>query len=333
MTTATLTCSQVQVDDEVALRAWYDLRRLVEEHDLPGDPETGWRLHVGQLRHPWPGTEWQAFLAHQDGVLVGWFGLSLPLTENRDTVHLALYVHPDHRRRGVGRALLAEARTRADRLGRGRLVFEVTGQVGAAFASGQGARSVLADTQRRLDLTSLDTARLDALMTEATEHSAGYSLLQWVGATPEEHIHDVAALESRMTTDAPMDDLRWEQEVFDADRYRARDAAMAGRGNRSYTSAARHDASGALVGTTTLVVADGVDAWAGQFQTIVEPAHRGHRLGLLLKVSNLRFLQQHEPAVTAVDTWNADSNAPMLRVNVALGFQPVRQWAEWELPL
>jgi hypothetical protein len=54
---------------------------------------------------------------------------------------------------------------------------------------------------------------------------------------------------------------------------------------------------------------------------------------LLLKVANLRYLQQHEPGVTRVDTWNADSNAPMLQVNVAMGFQPVRQWAEWELVL
>jgi hypothetical protein len=108
---------------------------------------------------------------------------------------------------------------------------------------------------------------------------------------------------------------------------------MVARRNRAYTSAARHDASGVVVGTTTLVVSDGVDDSAGQFQTIVEPAHRGHRLGLLLKVANLRFLQQHEPAVTSVDTWNADSNAPMLQVNVAMGFRPVRQWAEWELVL
>ena len=34
----------------------------------------------------------------------------------------------------------------------------------------------------------------------------------------------MAALESRMTTDAPMDDLQWQQEVFDSERMRVRDA-------------------------------------------------------------------------------------------------------------
>ena len=52
------------------------------------------------------------------------------------------------------------------------------------------------------------------------------------------------------------------------------------------------------------------------------PEHRGHRLGALLKVANLRQAVQHEPQLEAVHTWNADSNAPMLAVNVAMGFTP-----------
>jgi hypothetical protein len=34
-----------------------------------------------------------------------------------------------------------------------------------------------------------------------------------------------------------------------------------------------------------------------------------------------------------VDTWNADSNAVMLAVNVAMGFVPVREGGEWELAI
>ena len=183
MTTATLSCTRVQADDEAALRAWYDLRRQVEEHDLPGDPEIGWSRHVGQLRHPWPGTEVQAFLAHQDGELVGCFAVTLPLTENRDTAYLELQVHPAHRRRGVGRALLAEVRARVLEHGRRRVISGLTGPGPEAFAAGVGARAVLADTQRRLDLTTLDPDRLDALWAEATAHSHGL-LAAAVGRAP-----------------------------------------------------------------------------------------------------------------------------------------------------
>jgi GNAT superfamily N-acetyltransferase len=333
MSTATLTFDRVRADDDAALREWFALRTEVQAADLPGDPALGWALHAGMLRHPWPGNENRAFLARRDGVLVGWLGLGLPLTENLGTATVDIEVAPAYRRQGVARAVLAQARRLAGGIGRSRLVAGVSGEAGEAFATAHGARRVLVDTQRRLDLTAVDDARLDALLTDAVAHSAGYSVLQWIGATPEEHLAAVAALESRMTTDAPMDDLQWEQEVFDADRMRGRDAVMTARRNRAYTTAARHDASGDVVGTTMLTVADGVDDAAGQWQTIVAPQHRGHRLGLLLKVANLRFLQQHERAVTRIDTWNADSNAPMLRVNVAMGFQPVRQWAEWELVL
>jgi GNAT superfamily N-acetyltransferase len=313
MSTATLTFDRVTADDEAALREWFDLRRAVEDVDLPGDPPIGWALHSGMLRHPWPGTENRAFLARRDGVLVGWLGLYLPHTENADSAGVDVKVAPAYRRQGVGRAIVAEAKARALDLGRTRLLSELTGPAAESFATEHGARMVLADTQRRLDLTTVDDARLDRLLADAVTHSA--------------------ALESRMTTDAPMDDLKWDQEVFDVDRLRGRDAVMAARRNRQYSSAVRHDASGGVVGTTMLTVAEGVDQAAGQWTTIVEPEHRGHRLGMLLKVANLRFLQRHEPAVTTVDTWNADSNAPMLRVNVEMGFVPVRQWAEWELVL
>ena len=332
-TTTALDFVAVSADDEPAMREWYDLRRAVEDADLPGDPPLGWVLHKGMLRHPWPGTENLAFLARREGVLVGWLGLYLPQNENVEAATVEVQVAPAYRRQGVGRAIVAEARRQAADLGRNRLLCELTGPTAEAFATEHGARMVLADTQRRLDLTTVDDARLDGLLADAVAHSAGYSLLQWAGPTPEEHLPAVAALESRMTTDAPMDDLQWEQEVFDADRMRGRDAVMTARRNRAYTTAVRHDASGVVVGTTMLTVAHGVDGFAGQWQTIVEPEHRGHRLGMLLKVANLRFLQQHEPAVTFIDTWNADSNAPMLRVNVEMGFAPVRQWAEWELVL
>jgi GNAT superfamily N-acetyltransferase len=325
---------QVTRDDEAAIRVWFDLRTAVRAADWPDDPALGWADHAGMLRHPWPGTDPRAVLAYDGDTPVGWFALWLSTVENLDTAPCDLEVHPDHRRRGIGRMLLDECVARTRDIGRSRIVAEaVTDSPGAALLAARGARPVLPDTLRRLDLRDLDETGLDALLAEAHGHAQGYSLVQWVGATPERDLDAVAALESRMTTDAPFDDLAWEQEVFDAERIRRRDACKGARLMRSYTTAVRHDASGELVGLTCLVVSDGVDDSAEQWQTIVLPAHRGHRLGLLLKVENLRFLGKHEPSVGRIDTWNADSNVPMLRVNEAMGFRPVRHGSEWELPV
>lgn len=329
---AELTFTEVGADDQAALATWYDLRTAVQAADRPGDPKLSRLAHDTMLRHPWPGQEQRTFLVQREGRAVGWYRLVLPMTENLDTAEAELEVLPEERRHGIGRAVLDEAIRQVRGLGRRRMVFgAVSESPGAAMLTGAGAQPVLVDTQRALDLDVLDVGEVDRLLTDARAHSAGYRVVQWAGPTPEAYIDGIGALESRMTTDAPFDDLAWEQEVFDADRITARDAVKVARGMRTYSSAARHDESGTLVGVSTLVVYDGVDDAANQWETIVLPEHRGHRLGMLLKIENLRHMQRHEPAVTKIETWNSDSNAPMLAVNLALGFAPVRSWAEWEL--
>ncbi|HEY4315710.1 MAG TPA: GNAT family N-acetyltransferase [Actinomycetes bacterium] len=322
----------VDPDDDEAVCRKTDLHIAVEEFDLPGDPPISRVVQAGMLRHPWPGTERLAWLAIEDGEAVGALDFDLSTVDNLDTAPLGLEVHPKHRRRGVGRALLAAAREKARADGRYRLVAEAAlGGAGEAFARAVGARSVLLETERRLALDSLDEAHLAELLADARAHSSGYSLLQWVGPTPDEHLAAMAELTSRMSTDAPLDDLAWEPEVFDADRMREADRRSELRGNISYVTAARDDTSGSVVGFTRIVVARDVRTAAFQWQTIVLPEHRGHRLGMLVKVENLTHVRTHEPSVTVINTGNADSNVPMLRVNVALGFVPVRQWSEWEL--
>ena len=63
------------------------------------------------------------------------------------------------------------------------------------------------------------------------------------------------------------------------------------------------------------------------------PGHRGRRLGMLVKAANLRRLTGELPAVRRVDTWNAEENAWMLAINVALGFRPSGGAGEWQLAL
>ena len=52
--------------------------------------------------------------------------------------------------------------------------------------------------------------------------------------------------------------------------------------------------------------------------------HRGHRLGVAVKVANLRLLQRERPDITRLTTYNAEVNSHMIGVNEALGFRPLR---------
>ncbi len=61
--------------------------------------------------------------------------------------------------------------------------------------------------------------------------------------------------------------------------------------------------------------------------------HRGRGLGLLVKIANVRRLAEGSPATTRLKTFNADENAPMRRINDALGFRPSMVSGGWRLDL
>lgn len=150
--------------------------------------------------------------------------------------------------------------------------------------------------------------------------AAGYELLQWTGRSAEEHLDDLAVLAAAMATDPPLGEVDWRPEVWDAARVQKTEQRANATGVL-ISSAARHRASGRLVGMTQLSVHTEKPTVAYQWSTIVLSEHRGHGLGLLLKAANARLLHEHRPEVLRVHTYNADENAPMLRVNTALGYR------------
>ena len=71
-------------------------------------------------------------------------------------------------------------------------------------------------------------------------------------------------------------------------------------------------------------------AVAYQSDTLVVAAHRGHALGMRMKLANLVRLGEVAPERTTVYTWNADENEHMLAINIALGFEPHGMSAEFQ---
>ena len=62
-------------------------------------------------------------------------------------------------------------------------------------------------------------------------------------------------------------------------------------------------------------------------------AHRGHRLGLRLKLAMLELLARQEPQVTHLLTGNAETNTHMISINSELGYYVLGKPARsWELP-
>ncbi|MEU6022246.1 hypothetical protein [Micromonospora sp. NPDC047134] len=105
------------------------------------------------------------------------------------------------------------------------------------------------------------------------------------------------------------------------------------RGRRRYHLGAVHEQTGRLV-AWTMVQTGPFRNWHGSQEiTIVDPAHRGRRLGLLVKIENLRQVLAREPELRVIDTWNAAVNDHMVSINEQLGYRVAESAADWQLTL
>ncbi len=209
--------------------------------------------------------------------------------------------------------------------------YALTGTAGEAFARAAGAAGGLTEIQRAMDTGSISAERATGLLAGTERASAGYSLVSWTAPTPEEYLDQVAAI-NRALYDAPHDPSI-EEPVWDAARVVATDRRIRRQGVRAYAGAARHDASGELGGLTQVEVGAESPEWAFQALTAVSRAHRGHRLGLRLKLAMLELLARQEPQVTYLLTSNSETNKHMISINSELGYYVLgRPARSWELP-
>jgi hypothetical protein len=58
--------------------------------------------------------------------------------------------------------------------------------------------------------------------------------------------------------------------------------------------------------------------------------HRGHRLGMLLKIANIAHLDERYPGHPSITTFNAEENRHMLDVNESVGFEPFAYEGAWQ---
>ncbi len=311
---------QADPSDTRSARLCHEVYLAALRVDEPGGPSFADRAFAGWLAVGWDGNPREVWLARQGDSAAGWYRLELPSQENLDQARLDLMVHPAERQRGTGRALLQHAADRAAANGRSVLKGSARqSSPGEALARAAGAKPGLVDIQRVLDVASLDQAKRARLRGPAERAAAAYSLVSWVGPVPEEFMGQVAAIYNAMG-DAPREPGS-AAEQWDAERIRERVNDLRPRyGMHDYAVAARHDDTGELAALTEVAVDPDDPGWSHQVITAVTREHRGHRLGLLLKLAMMDLLATTEPQLERMETWNAESNEHMIAVNDALGY-------------
>ncbi|MEZ5165094.1 MAG: hypothetical protein R2695_00900 [Acidimicrobiales bacterium] len=231
---------------------------------------------------------------------------------------------PDAGLIGVAAALdLAEADGRTSMLGWG-----ADTAAEAAFWTGLGAEKKYSERMSALDVTAVDGDLMQRWVDQRTERAADVRLVRWEGRCPDEHLG--AWIESRNAmNDAPHEDLDVNDGEIDAARLRADEEARLALGTRVMNLFAL-DPQGGPVGHTTIHVNTFEPAASWQWDTVVLAAHRRRGIGRWLKAAMWQWLRADAPEVTRLRTGNAESNAAMLSINVAMGFRAAAVFGAWQ---
>jgi len=326
----------VTPDDTARVATAVEILNLARRQDDPDEIEALPELMARQLRYGWDLEPGEMYLYVPDGAPapVGVLEIDLPRRDNLHLVWAGVTVHPDHRRLGHGSAMLSEVvrRTRAE--GRTTIWLGLAeDDLGArSFVERFGFRYASHDARRRQVLADVDKQQIDRLEAEARLAAAEYVLERGTLPTPDDLLAELVEVTAAIN-DAPMGDLTYEDERFDLKRLQDFEAAAVGRQDSMYRIWARHRTSGE-VGGHTVVVVNPLQRHIGfQADTAVSRAHRGHRLGLLLKIAMMRWLAEAEPQLEMIGTFNNADNGYMISVNEAIGYRLSRVFAMFELNL
>ncbi|MEV0369619.1 GNAT family N-acetyltransferase [Streptomyces sp. NPDC050636] len=219
-------------------------------------------------------------------------------------------VHPDHRGRGVGGALLTSAEEHLATVGATRLFAWAVDEPGAlSFAEHRGYRRTRPARFLRLDLTAADLPPLPSTRPPGVRLCTGADF----GADP----YPLFMADAEATADEPGDVASdamayedwllhtWEHPDIDLD----------------LTSVVTVDGE---IAAYSLATTDGLGRYSSGM-TGTRRAYRGQGLARLAKTDSLR--RARDAGCTEAFTGNDAANAPMLAINHALGYRP--SGAEW----
>ena len=338
----------LDVHDDAACRRAYAVLVAAKSLDRPWNEPPSLEESLLEFRHVDAAERMEMWEAIEEGdegdeavgLVTGIATLWLPRDDNRTQMWCEVAVDPALTRRGAGAALVARLVERAAAEDRTTLVTDFMVPVDGGddhpyrrFAARHGFTLGNTEICRHLRLP-VAADLLDGLLEKARPaYEGAYRLETHVGGVPEALRPSLCGVMNLLGVDAPTGVLEFEPETLDPARYAKMLALEAKQERHRLTTVAVHEVSGEVVAYTELIVPAGVPTRVWQWGTMVAQGHRGHRLGTAIKVENLRRLQQAYPERELVSTTNDETNAFMVDINLALGFEVVELCPGYQLKL
>lgn len=313
--------------DEAALRAWWDVGRAATA-ERPIDAWPVWEISREALPMARTDGRLVLLLAVEADAVVGAGMLFLFRQDNTHLGEVDVYVAPPNRGRGIGRTVLAALEEHARRDRRTSIVASAFAPVGSEspgslFAAATGYPVASAEETKVVDLVTAPSG-WRTLDDEVEAALGDYRVVVFEERVPDEYADDVCALLSAFLGEVPTGDLDLEQATWTHERLReGEDRAI--KVGRVQVMAVAVAPDGHLGGFSDLRINRADPRHSSVGGTLVLPGHRGHRLGLAMKLATHRRVLELFPECAYVETGNAGVNAAMNRVNDQLGYRVVER--------
>jgi mycothiol synthase len=317
-------------------KRFHELRRLRHDELWPEDPLRPDEVVEARMKRADPFESHEYFEISRDGLMVSSFHgetvtpANPEYATNKHLYWTDAYVRPDQRRKGVGSLWLGVLARQMDELGCTVVGFSADHEEGHAFLTWLGAKPKLAEIESRLELARVDWAKVERWVYEGQQRSPQTRLEIHDGPLPEEMWADFAAQRTALLNTMPFEDLDLGDIVVTPERIREWNEQFALVGMVFHTALTR-EADGTISGMTDVEWAPFSRTHIQQQFTGVLPSARGRGIGKWLKAAMLLHIRELYPDARWVATGNARSNAPMLKINRDLGFEPYRTSVEYQM--
>lgn len=256
------------------------------------------------------------------GTLVGYAGIwQVAWAFHPQKFGSEIRVHPVHQRQGIGSALV----DRLEAALRGYRAISVKTQVwermpeAIGFVTRRGFREVMRAWESRLDVGTFDFKRFVPHVHQALASGVTFTTLAAERAKDPENLKRIHAVEAEVGADVPRPPDETHTPI---DFNMWRDYAVEGPwsiGDAYFLAVV----DGEYAGSSSLFKPKTGD-WFNQGLTGVHRPYRGRHIATALKVKTVEYARDH--GIREIRTWNEINNAPMLAINVKLGFVRQPAW-------
>ncbi len=259
-----------------------------------------------------------------DNKVIAWAGFGTSAEnasdyeQNKDKCNVAIRVHHDYYRKGIGTEMLKTLVYKAIEHKIRTIETGTNHDSGRAFLKHFGAQLTIEGAENRLEIKDVDWKLMKEWI-DKRQINANDVIIESFEECPDNILNEYAEMFTEALNMQPLGETE-QRANLDGEAIRLREKRLKEIGRKQYTLITR-EKDGRVSGLTEIEYDSREAHVVRQELTAVRPEFRGRGLGKWLKAQMIFYIKENYPEAEMVSTGNAEGNAPMLSINKRMGFK------------